>query len=511
MEIYFDDTLTGKLRNRVIQLRHNGHEDIFWEQRKLAWTESTFRDINAFWRFCPNDVQEAIFLVYRNLRDIIDNAYDLNTASKLISEQATELYKLMPLSLIDHWMRTRSDIRLPADLKTELQEDDRVDQTYLEPDYRDLTVLSIALKPMAPIWGDYMAMDTALMEMNKDIFAINLLDRTEIVNSPAFLRFKEFVQVVVKETSPGMGSIINGIGSVDIPEWMLAFCIVSKLSVLPLSHSDDEDQVETTNLISKMWGAIRTQLPNDSSRGKGDVKPKMMANDSGGDEDNLSTAESYKVRESISDGERIAFDAAAAQIGKSVNRLLGDDHDRELLKRQLHRNLKRQFFNPNEVQLKLVALVMHRYLPTRALPHTERNGALGIISLAQVYLHQHGFSVLADLLGADPVAQSRSMASSGQLKEEQLRILDDIYQYHRYTAVPGARTKPTLKNPGVVAVNALYNSFGAYYWKRDVDAVIAAESTLIEDHDGFLVPPNFKQLLADFIIFINTDAKLSKP
>nr|DAX11211.1 MAG TPA: hypothetical protein [Bacteriophage sp.] len=513
MQFYFDESLGGRAKTRVLCMSHGEYDTLFWEMKKLTWNETTFRDINRFFSYLEEDIQEKVFLVYRNIRDKLDNAYEFNTTSKLVNEDIIELYQFLPLALIDHWMRHYSDIRLPPDLKTSLLEDDRPEQTYLEPDYRQLTVMSIALKAMVPIWSEFLALESAMAESNKEIYAQQLLRRTEIYESQAMERFREFVDAVVSGTTPGMKNIIFGIGSADIPEWMLAYLVVSRLSVIQLSHDDDDDQVETVNLISKMWSAIKTQLPSDGGRsGKDDVRPKTMVKDSGGEEDNLSTAESYKVRESISDGERIAFDYWAKELRAKASRILGDDYDQALLFSVIARNKSRKFFNPNEAQLKLVAVTLHQQVVTRSIPHTERSGAIDLISIAQVYLYQNGFAALADLIGATQKERIQNIFNAGQIKEEQLNVFNEIYPYRRYSTLGSARSKAMLKTPGEIAVNAFYNEFANNYWQRDVVAEIANESTMIEDnHRGLMVPPNFKQLLAEFIIFIKTRSTIAKP
>lgn len=513
MQFFFDENLSGRTKIRVLCMGHGNYDTLFWEMKKLNWNETTFRDINRFFESLDTGTQEKLFLVFRQMRDQLDNAYEFNTTSKLLNESVIELFQHLSLNAIDKWVKNRSDIRFPPDLKTELGEDDRPEQTYLEPDYKALTNVSIALKAVVPVWSEFLALETALAESNKDIYAFQLLRGTEIIDSEPMVRFQQFVDAVVAGTTPGMKNIIFGIGSVDIPEWTVANLIVSRLSVIQLSHFDDPDHTDTVNLISKMWGAIKTQLPSDGGRGgKDEVRAKTMVKDSGGEEDNLSIAESYKVRESVSDGERIAFDYWARVIEEDAVRVLGEDYDRSLLIRTITRNTNRKFFNPVEVQLKLTQVTLHRWVVTRSIPHTDRRGAVALISLAQVFLHQHGFSVLADLIGATPGGQVQSMFNAGQIKEDQLNVFDEIYPYQRYTSVGTSRSKATLKTPGEIATNAFYNAFANNYWQRDIDSVIAASSTMIEDGDrGMRVPPNFKQLLADFIIFINSQSTITKP
>lgn len=510
MEIYFDSEMGGKMSSRFFFMRHEGYEPIDWECKSIKGIgEDTFRDINNFWAYLPKDTQEEIFKLYLNIRETYNNVYELNTTYKMVNEYVQELYKLHPLSLVEYWVRVHSDIRYPDNLKSELAEDDRPVQTYLEPDYHELVVLSVALKVMVPIWGEYVSLDTGMSEMQREIFAMQLLQGTEIIDSKMVLRFKEFVDFVVGGQQTGMKNILFGIGSLGMPEYILSYLIVIRLSVSALSHKDDYDKDSTINLITNMWRHVRTIISENGGRSSGDdVKNKNMPNDSGNEEDNLSTAESYKAREDISDGERIAFDFAGLQIKRTFyTRILGEDGDLALLERQYKRNITRRLFNPTEEQIKLTELVVSKLFPTRALAHTDRQSTTINISIAQVALHQRGFSALADLLGANRMDETHSIVSSGAIKKEQVDILDEIYSYRRHQYQRNSRTKTNLVNPGVIAIDALFTAFSRYHWQRDVDNVIGAASTLVQADKGFVVPFNFKHLLADFIINLNEENK----
>lgn len=507
MEIYFDTSIASKVKNRFFFMRHEGFEPISWESKELTVNESTFRDINGFWAYLPEETQEEIFNLYRLIHETYNNVFELNTTYTMVNQYVVDLYKLHPFELIEYWMRTRSSIRYPDDLKSELSEDDRPEQTYLEPDYKELTVFSVALKVMVPVWAEYISLDTGMSEMNREIFAMKLLNKTVIYDSKVINRFKEFVDVVVAGQQTGMKNIIDGIGSLQMPEFILSQLIVTRLSVHPLSHNDDIDQTKTINLIKVMWQRIRNIIVDNGGRGGyDDIKSKNLPHKTGDEEDNLSTAESYKAKESISDGERITFDFAGRRIKEYFyQRILGTDEYDDLLKRQYRRNLSRKFFNPTEEQIKLTELVISKVFPTRALPHTNRGSAITNLSVAQVALHQRGFSILADLLGANRLGETHSIVNTVGIKKEQIDILDEIYSYRRNMPLRGSRNKTTLVNPGIVAVDALYQAFSHYHWERDIDDQIAQASSMIESEKGWVVPFNFKSTLADFIINLNDE------
>lgn len=512
MEIYFDKDIGSKLKNRLFLMRHEGYDPIDWDCKDINVSEETFRDINNFWAHLPNETQEDIFKLFLNIRETFNNVYELNTTYKMVNEYVIELYKLHPLSLVEYWVRVHSDIRYPDNLKSELAEDDRPEQTYLAPDYHDLAVFSVALKVMVPIWGEYIALETGLSEMTREIFAKQLLRGTEIDTCKTMTRFKEFVDFVVAGQQTGMKNILFGIGSLGMPEYVLSYLIVIRLSVSPVSHKDDYDQTSTVNLITNMWRNVKSLISENGGRSGGDdVKGKNMPKDSGAEEDNLSTAESYKAREAISDGERIAFDFAGLQIERTFyRRLLGDDCDMALLERQYKRNISRKFFNLTGEQIKLAELVISKLVPTRSLAHTDRRSTTINLSVAQVALHQRGFSALADLLGANRKSETHSINSSGAVKKEQVEILDEIYVYRRHMYQRNSRTKTTPTNPGMIAIDALYAAFAQWHWERDVDDVIANASTLVEANQGWVVPFNFKHLLADFIINLHEENQATR-
>ncbi|QDB71081.1 hypothetical protein CPT_Moabite_049 [Serratia phage Moabite] len=500
MEIYFDPEIDEK--QKLVLMGHPGEEPLVWDMRYYKKVNAEmFRDINDFWRWRPEEEQAAIFQAFRNIRDVLGVVFDPNVLFSIINKEVIKIAKYHPIDLVDHWVRTRSQIRFPDNLKDEMDERDRPEQTYLRDDYRQLTSLSVILKFMLPIWSEYTMLKLGLRENQQEVVSMALLQRSGIEESAPFQRFRVFVDYIASDNDPGMRNILEGIGTLDMPEWIFSLMMVERLAAAVVSHNDDANKEQTVNLISTLWAQTRAKLSPDQNRKKGDVRPKTFTSANGSEEDNSSTAESYKPKERISDGTRIEFDYSAADAALMGRRLM-NDIDLDLLKRLVRRNSLRKYFNPTEEQVKLTALTLAKINPTRAMPHTDRTGAINMLSVAQTYLHQKGFSTLADLLGASRGEPCNTISGSEQIKDHHKTILATIYPYRRQVKA-GTGSKTVLKDPGTIAIETLTSKFAGYYWYRDTDDVIAESSKMVIREGGMVIPSDIRLILADFIIALN--------
>lgn len=505
MEIYFDPEIDEK--QKLVLMGHPGEEPLVWDMRYYKKVNSEmFRDINDYWRWRSVEEQADIFQSFRKIREVLGIVFDPNVLFRVINKEVINIAKYHPIDLVDHWVRTRSNIRFPDNLKDEMDERDRPEQTYLRDDYRQMTALTVILKFMLPIWSEYTMLKLGMRENMQEVVSMALLQRSGIEESPPFQRFRVFVDYIASDNDPGMRNILEGIGTLDMPEWIFSLMMVERLAAAVVSHNDDPSKDTTINLVATLWAQTRAKLNPDQSRKKGDVRPKTFTAANGNEEDNSSTAESYKPKERISDGTRIEFDYSASDAIMMGRRLLSDI-DQGLLSRLVRRNSMRKYFNLTEEQVKLTALVLARINPTRAMPHTDRTGAVNMLSVAQTYLYQKGFSTLADLLGASRGEQCNSIASSEQIKDHHKSILAEIYPYRRQVKA-GTGSKTVLKDPGTIAIDALTLKFSGHYWIRDVDGIIADESRMVMREGGMVIPADFRIILADFIIALNGQSGL---
>ncbi|UQT02868.1 hypothetical protein TOTORO_00050 [Serratia phage vB_SmaS-Totoro] len=500
MEIYFDPEIDEK--QKLVLMGHPGEEPLVWDMRYYKKVSAEmFRDINEYWRWRPEEEQAAIFQSFRNIRDVLGVVFDPNVLFSIINKEVIKIAKFHPLELVDHWVRTRSNIRFPDNLKDEMDERDRPEQTYLRDDYRQLTSLSVIMKFLCPIWSEYTMVKLGLRENQQEVVSMALLQRSGIEDCAPFQRFRVFVDYIASDNDPGMRNILEGIGTLDMPEWIFSLMTVERLASACVSHNDDADKSQTVNLISTLWAQTRAKLNPDQNRKKGDVRAKTFTSANGNEEDNSSTAESYKPKERISDGTRIEFDYSASDAVLMGRRLI-NDIDQALLKRLVRRNSLRKYFNPTEEQVKLAALALSKINPTRAMPHTDRTGAINMISVAQTYLYQKGFATLADLLGADRGEPCNTISGSEQIKEHHKTILATIYKYRRQVKT-GTGSKTALKDPGTIAIETLTTKFAGHYWYRDVDDVIAAESKMVMREGGMVIPSDIRIILVEFIFALN--------
>jgi len=127
-----------------------------------------FEEINRFWDDLPEDVQDRIFNIYKAIHQSYDLPYNKQELTEFLTDRATELLDIHNLQLVNDWLTFRSGITPPEtyveDYVYSVDNPTTRDKTYTRNDYRELISLSLCLRCMIPIWGEYITMDCATQD-----------------------------------------------------------------------------------------------------------------------------------------------------------------------------------------------------------------------------------------------------------------------------------------------------------------------------------------------------------
>lgn len=495
----------------MINLEHGGKTlgfNLGYYNKVRDSFDVTFRDINEFWAWRGDEEGQQIFDLYEEVNNSLKYTINQNHRYKEILDAVTKLSKLHDTDLLEHWARVYSSVRYPDNLATELQEGYRAQQTYLKEEYYELTGMSIALKFMIPIWGEYIGTRNEINEIFPELRALSLLTHTTLETSKPFRRLREFVtfNLEQKETSSSAGALLEGFGTLDLPDWMFSLVVVERLTPSNLSHNDDEDLDKSTSLIANLFNHIETRLGNLEK--KKNFRVRNKENDKGGrnEEDNTSTAENYTLRQNMSEVTLATFDYFTKDFRERAL-LVKEDIDLDHVAELVAINMRRRRFNPKEFQIRLCGIVTKPIISPRAIGYTNREGAVNLFSIAQVALHEWGFSTIADILTASeqarrPTLNGGKLITRNQIKDYQIEALNDLLPYHRLVK-GSSNNKAVPKNPAMIAIERIMQASANVAWTRASSSKIEAASTLIPTQEGFIVPSDFRIILANFIIMMN--------
>lgn len=316
---------TGK---KCVMVQHDGKEAVFItvklnvpeirpnDYKLMGTTEKHKKDfnlivamINGYFASLPMATQDAIFDIYKEIEtalEVTDATQELHEHMKSLVQ---DLYKLITYKDIEEYVlvggrKDNLEIQLP-ELKTKYDIDSPDnDRTYLLDDYVDLMCFSIALKPMLPIWGQYI--ETIAAEVGtiyKEDRAASLIDDTHLLNTKAYKRFSRYVHAYTTHSSGdiGLAAVLGNMSSIGFPKYLLNLSMVRKLatSKLPLVGSP----LEAGSLIRECYSYIKSKVerPESVFRGLGYIRDKVPEY-SDKEDDNSSNLERFKMRERLDKG-----------------------------------------------------------------------------------------------------------------------------------------------------------------------------------------------------------------
>lgn len=495
---------------------HRGKKLPFEVRNYSSKSDDLFRDINQYyaWRSSIKCIEEQdnIFEELEKVYHTLNNINDPHVIHRRLTNSVKVISKNLPLSLVRLWMDNtrgeyRSRIRHPTNLKKEIAEGEYVDQTYLEDEYYELAAFSIATKMLVPIWGSYLSFLKDINDIDRDCIALSILNSSTYVQEEAYKRLEVFCDCIAsKDTSDlSIAGILNaGLSNGIKPKYLLATGILTKVAISPLSHEDDNDE-NTINLIANLFTQLQHKINQIESKKNNRVRDKKLnGDDNSSDEDNLSIAEHYKPKTVLNDATLATFDYYLEDLNKRAQ-MVKEDIDLDHLKEMYDLNISRKHFNPLEAQLEMVGLITRRCdISPRIVPYTNRPGSIGLFSIAQVACYEWGFAFISELLTAERMELCNKIGRV-HIRDELRQRLEESYRYSR-TYKTEMSSKITKRTPGLIAVNAITDTFRPYYWKTQVNNKIASASSLISGSDNLhrKCPDDIVNLIGDFILHIRS-------
>jgi hypothetical protein len=445
-----------------------------------------FEHINAYWASRQPSMQNAIFSVFKDIRRTFDNA---QTREELTIDLTGQVKKLMDLHRIDdlhNWIMFKANVNFPANLNTEYIESyDRPgsrEQTYLLSDYTRLVALTLCLRLMIPIWGEYIARthDETGPRM-KEYYAFQLLGDSEILDSHPVKKLMTYITKAVSSNQQNGAAIISGISMEDYPTWLLSITVVKKLPIADIRGADTSN-----SLVSYVFKFISSKVRGTESNLVGNIKQKGP--DGRGDEsgDKTSRLEGYKIKQELPAGDIVMMEHtilgesyAIANTGSARNKeatatirniqglalKLEPDIDLKLVVDALETTaqlMNRPLF---EAQIILVQLVIKPIIPPRGVEYLSKEAVVKCIALTQAVLWHRGHYALAGLVSAttNPTMNEVTVTGSDSRSRIPKEMLDQIAALYPYNRNSTSKAKATT-NPGITTIEILSSKLAEVAW-----------------------------------------------
>jgi len=478
-----------------------------FERTRYSGVDDVFRDINGYWSYLSAARQQRIWRVYESIRVALDNynsieeAMTLKTLGDLMIEGVCALYKEMPLAELEQWLRLYGKVVYPATglRKVHDPDDPMPDRTYLVADYQGLVLLTTALRPMVPIWGEYIRLiKQGTGSLYKEYIAMRLLGRSSIVESPAFERLRRYIECSITRETDTSAAVIAGLSRSEIPEWLLAVVTVRRMSVGEVDASE-----ESGSIITNIYGFVTSTL-NDLNKKFGGIKEKYPEdNASNADEGGGSMLESYRPRQRVSSGDTTLFNVAITDIENHV--LQTDPTVPPHLIQICTQNIAHlSSLNITKHHMDMVKWVLPSVLSPRAVPSLYQEQLLCALAATQALLLHWGFNELALWVtseGRQPDAHNvASLGAKMRISPELIERLNYFYPYIFNSHANGGK-KPNQAYTDIItlAQNILTN----HWYSTSIESVIKESGISIDASRRLKPSANLTENLAALVVHIN--------
>lgn len=497
--------ITEGYSNPQMLVEHESNNLLFdlssYNKNHLIGENDVCSHINQFWAQLPQHKQEKIFGCYAKIRKIFEEVYDTASLCIAIMPIVKALFEEHDLNAIERWIAFFGDIVIPAKFDEIYTHSDEKpfsrDKTYTRPDYSKLVALTMALRIMVPIWGEFILRTRSETGTSfKEYYAYTLLAQTKINESPAVQKLITYINANLQTEKSINTIIVGGIGSEDYPTWVLSGLLVKRLSV-----GDIRGREINTNLVVTVHNDLLAKNNGNGGNSFGEpITKKVFESDTDSDH-GVSRIENFKLK-----AEHAIGDIAAIEffMEKTI-------HAATILDRDVDIDLLHEFMQAAEAlvneriwpaQISLAQWVLAPILPPRAIYHLNKLITIRSLAIAQTYLWQRGHKKLAALITAAAsdnrwTSQQTGIGSTARITREQLEELTRLFPYNRVSA----KRKNTIPpNVAMQAIDKVAEDFNARDWVITLPAKYAEEVTGSQTHRRYGCPHDIKIILAALAI-----------
>lgn len=502
---------TAIVRNRPeLVVSHLGEELNFsgsvFQRKALEPVDfDVFEPINRYWeRLSPQD-QTAVWRIYKDIYAGFDQILSSDHLHKHLTAKIQELIVYHPLREIESWVSFDPSFMIPDTVMETFVADEgnknTPEKTYLRREYIELVAFSIFTRCLMPIFGEFIESSRKRTGVDfKEFGAMNLLFGTGILESPAVVKLKSYINQITKEKHRNPERILSGNSSLDMDFVLLALVTVRKICVSDVRGSEPK-----SNLVSRVFNFL-FQKVNNPTKTTTPIRDKNFgeAGDSG-DKGKRSWLESYRKRTEISVGEKAAFEKAYADLKGTALRLAPAITDAEI-----ESALATAEFLKNErlgdAQLAIMAWVFKKVHSPRTIYYIPKKLCWMNLAVLEAVLWHWGFHYLSVLstshmLVSQDTIQISPIDNRGQIPQElQAKVLK-YYPYIWKTLRKNTNQGVAEPHPVLHAVDLIVDDLIGNAWRST-----AAEDKIVhvfgELRRKMVIKPNIKAELTELIIYL---------
>lgn len=503
-----------------VTAEHKGEVLVFststYGKVKLNSPDQVFAEINRYWASLDAKRQDAIWNCYKNIKEYLESVIDSFNITRVVKRHVKELYSYMPMEELSYWLLVKDNLYIPSDIKDALQEDSRyprLDQTYLKKDYIDLSVLALALRPILPIWGEFATpvRQGNIDDLYKEMEAVALLADTDVVNwpknKPAFEKLLTYITITTEDSPLLLGNLWKGIGTAEMPMWLLSKVLVRRLPIVPLT-----DHTATHSIIANVYNYVRSNMKPADRRTSDRVADKRQDKSGSDEDDKTSFLEGYKVKQRVATGDAVLYNVYSenmAQIAQVVDPTI----DLSLLNSTVECIPKLTNARVYQHQLRLAQWVLSKGFPPRAFYQINKASVNRLLAVTQAVLWHWGFLELACLMQVDRISTTdqdvpgitHRPRGGSRISRKYDDVLAELYPYSKPQKItPRQPMDPSNRagNYAAIGINNLTRDIYRYDWYYHGPVDLHKLANQPEGRHLVVLPPKLKDQITELVIQI---------
>lgn len=346
-----------------------------------------FAEINQYIQTLDQTIQFGLFECMREINQLRydDLGVSYHVQLKETREQLKTFYTLLDLASLEVWIkRHRHLISIPTDLISKDSEEAKssnhnVNINYYLEDYDGLIFLVLALRPMIPIWGDYIQTNKDTVgSKHKEYQAFKLLELTPLVHCHQLERLRFYIAETratnaSKKMLSSDAAVLEGISSDSLNEYLLATVLVRKVALTNVNNS----------IISSIYSYLKNKISEASETFK--ISPKHAIPSYEDSPRDRSKLENYKISASLTYG-TIEFIRSYIRDPYTVAKHVDPTIDLNILENCLDTNRRLTQFRIQDHMVLLTQWLISSVFPANGVYELNRNEMLDLISVCQAIL-----------------------------------------------------------------------------------------------------------------------------
>lgn len=288
--------------NSVVKVNHGAESISFsikiYDRTKITANNANalFKEINKYLDYLPPNRQQEIFSAYVRISEIMQPGSNYEMSLPWLITEVNKIYQYLFIGELERWLSLQPDIRYPGTAVDVVGDDLDKLKTYTRQDYFQLVVLTIGLRMMIPIWGEYQAyIKTSSGTQWKELVAMRIFTKSDLYQSPAINRLRIYCESFIENDDKHISSsAFSGLSSSELPDWLLSGAIIKRLSVASI-----EDNLDKGGLVKNIYGHVTNAL-NGIDDNFGNVKPK---NNNDYDDEDSSNLENKRPKQMSTTGD----------------------------------------------------------------------------------------------------------------------------------------------------------------------------------------------------------------